>query len=79
MSEKPIEKSVPVSPPQFTMRDVDLSIPKGSFCAIVGPVGGGKSTLVGGLVGGSSIFFVIWAIPPGIVYLITPVFRNYSE
>lgn len=39
------------SPAQFSLRDITLSISKGTLCSIVGPVGAGKSTLVGGLVG----------------------------
>ncbi|KAL5494990.1 hypothetical protein ACEPAI_452 [Sanghuangporus weigelae] len=35
----------------FTVRDIDLEIPRGSLVAIVGPVGSGKSSLLQGLIG----------------------------
>ncbi len=36
----------PAAPGTYSLRDVSLSIPKGSRVALVGPVGSGKSTLV---------------------------------
>ena len=35
----------------FQVKDVDLSIPRGSLTAIVGPIGSGKSSLLQGLMG----------------------------
>ncbi|KAJ6602805.1 ABC transporter [Mycena vulgaris] len=44
---KPAEGPEPV----FALRSFDLSIPKGKLCAIVGPVGSGKSSLLQALIG----------------------------
>lgn len=35
----------------FLLKDVNLEIPRGRLCAIVGPVGSGKSSLLSGLLG----------------------------
>lgn len=35
----------------FSLKDVNLDIPRGRLCAIVGPVGSGKSSLLSGLLG----------------------------
>ncbi|GJJ09853.1 hypothetical protein Clacol_004077 [Clathrus columnatus] len=35
----------------FKVKDVNLTIPRGQLCAIVGPVGSGKSSLLQGLIG----------------------------
>lgn len=35
----------------FKVMNVDLAIPRGQLCAIVGPVGSGKSSLLQGLIG----------------------------
>ncbi|KAF8519129.1 ABC transporter [Hysterangium stoloniferum] len=35
----------------FKIKDVSLTIPRGQLCAIVGPVGSGKSSLLQGLIG----------------------------
>ncbi|VDB84771.1 unnamed protein product [Peniophora sp. CBMAI 1063] len=35
----------------FKLRDIDLSVPRGSLVAIVGPVGSGKTSLLQGLIG----------------------------
>ncbi|KZT73163.1 hypothetical protein DAEQUDRAFT_808686 [Daedalea quercina L-15889] len=35
----------------FSMSDITLSIPRGQLCAIVGPVGSGKTSLLQGLIG----------------------------
>lgn len=35
----------------FQVKDVNLTIPRGSLTAIVGPVGSGKSSLLQGLIG----------------------------
>lgn len=35
----------------FKLLDINLSVPRGSLCAIVGPVGSGKSSLLQALVG----------------------------
>jgi len=36
----------------FKLYDIDLEVPRGQLCAIVGPVGAGKSSLVQGMIGG---------------------------
>ena len=36
----------------FKLKDIDLSIPRGSLTAIVGPIGSGKSSLLQGMMGG---------------------------
>ena len=35
----------------FSLKDVNLDVPRGRLCAIVGPVGSGKSSLLSGLLG----------------------------
>ena len=35
----------------FKLRDVDITVPRGSLVAIVGPVGSGKTSLLQGLIG----------------------------
>ena len=35
----------------FKLQDIDFEIPRGQLCAIVGPVGNGKSSLLQGLLG----------------------------
>ncbi|KAJ6578028.1 ABC transporter [Mycena capillaripes] len=35
----------------FTLQDVNISVPRGKLCAIVGPVGSGKSSLLQALIG----------------------------
>ncbi|PWN19482.1 putative YOR1-ABC transporter [Microstroma glucosiphilum] len=45
-SEKPEEKQAP-----FMLSNLDLNIPKGQLCAIVGPVGCGKSSLLSACLG----------------------------
>ncbi|EUC66120.1 ABC transporter protein YOR1, putative [Rhizoctonia solani AG-3 Rhs1AP] len=47
-SEKPLTASIKEA---FKMNDVNLEIPRGQLCAIVGPVGSGKSSLLQGLIG----------------------------
>ncbi|CAE6419804.1 unnamed protein product [Rhizoctonia solani] len=47
-SEKPPITSIKEP---FKMNDVNLEIPRGQLCAIVGPVGSGKSSLLQGLIG----------------------------
>lgn len=39
----------------FKLHDIDLEIPHGQLCAIVGPVGAGKSSLVQGMIGGMAL------------------------
>lgn len=54
----PVEKSVnekaTVAKEPFKMDGLNLEIPRGQLCAIVGPVGSGKSSLLQGLIGGKS-------------------------
>jgi len=38
----------------FKLHDIDLEVLRGQLCAIVGPVGAGKSSLVQGMIGGMS-------------------------
>jgi ABC-type glutathione transport system ATPase component len=38
----------------FKLKDINMSLPRGQLCAIVGPVGAGKSSLLQGLIGGKS-------------------------
>ena len=38
----------------FKLKDVNLSLPRGQLCAVVGAVGSGKSSLLQGLIGGES-------------------------
>ncbi|KZS94671.1 ABC protein [Sistotremastrum niveocremeum HHB9708] len=45
------EKPEILSTAPFVIRDMNLSIPRGQLCAIVGPVGSGKSSLLQGLIG----------------------------
>ncbi|CAE6433942.1 unnamed protein product [Rhizoctonia solani] len=47
-NEKPT--AVPVKEP-FRMNNINLEIPRGQLCAIVGPVGSGKSSMLQGLIG----------------------------
>ena len=35
----------------FKLKDINLTIPRGQLCAIVGPVGSGKSSLLQGMIG----------------------------
>jgi ABC-type transport system involved in cytochrome bd biosynthesis fused ATPase/permease subunit len=37
----------------FKLKDVNISLPRGQLCAVVGPVGSGKSSLLQGLIGGT--------------------------
>ncbi|KAJ3144839.1 hypothetical protein HDU89_007726 [Geranomyces variabilis] len=52
-SAAPVQPDTPVQPDlnRATLFDINLSIPKGSLVAIVGPVGSGKSSLLNGLIG----------------------------
>ena len=36
----------------FRLYNIDLEVPRGQLCAIVGPTGAGKSSLVQGMIGG---------------------------
>lgn len=45
------QEDAPPSGPIFHLDNIDLSIPRGSLVAIVGPVGSGKSSLLQGLLG----------------------------
>ena len=53
VEEKPTETTVtPLSPDQvYELRDIDVAIPRGQLCAIVGPVGSGKSSLLQAMIG----------------------------
>jgi ABC-type multidrug transport system fused ATPase/permease subunit len=53
----PIEK--PPVKEAFKMDDLNLEIPRGQLCAIVGPVGSGKSSLLQGLIGGTLDFSIV--------------------
>ena len=39
----------------FKLYDINLEVPRGQLCAIVGPVGAGKSSLVQGIIGGRTL------------------------
>ena len=39
----------------FKLHSIDLEVPRGQLCAIVGPVGAGKSSLVQGVIGGVTL------------------------
>jgi len=39
----------------FRLHDINLEVPRGQLCAIVGPVGAGKSSLVQGMTGGATL------------------------
>ncbi|EJU01830.1 hypothetical protein DACRYDRAFT_52395 [Dacryopinax primogenitus] len=45
------EKEDPNARQPFALKDIDLKVPRGSFIAIVGKVGSGKSSLLQGLIG----------------------------
>ncbi|KIJ46424.1 hypothetical protein M422DRAFT_165131 [Sphaerobolus stellatus SS14] len=48
----PVEAPKLIDPENaFKLKDVNLTIPRGTLCAIVGPVGSGKSSLLQGLIG----------------------------
>lgn len=51
MPEGDEEKEDPTQSQIFKLKDIDLSIPRGSLTAIVGSIGSGKSSLLQGLVG----------------------------
>ena len=40
----------------FKLYNIDLEVPRGQLCAIVGPIGVGKSSLVQGIIGG----MILW-------------------
>ena len=39
----------------FKLYDINLEVPRGQLCAIVGPIGAGKSSLVQGIIGGMAL------------------------
>ena len=39
----------------FKLYGIDLEVPRGQLCAIVGPIGAGKSSLVQGMIGGANL------------------------
>lgn len=45
------QKAAAAAEHTFKVKDVTLSIPRGQLCAIVGPVGSGKSSLLQGMIG----------------------------
>ncbi|KAL0070194.1 hypothetical protein AAF712_002684 [Marasmius tenuissimus] len=47
----PNEKGLDPEDRIFKLKNVNLSVPRGQLCAIVGPIGAGKSSLLQGLVG----------------------------
>ncbi|KAG7097474.1 hypothetical protein E1B28_004817 [Marasmius oreades] len=49
--QQPNEKHLDTERRIFRLRNINLSIPRGQLCAIVGPIGAGKSSLLQGLVG----------------------------
>lgn len=51
MAEGDEEREDPTQSQIFKLKDIDLSIPRGSLTAIVGAIGSGKSSLLQGLVG----------------------------
>lgn len=53
-AEKPLSGKPPAVKEPFKMDGLNLEIPRGQLCAIVGPVGSGKSSLLQGLIGGKS-------------------------
>ena len=51
-STAPLQSQTPeVAEHTFQLSDINLSIPRGQLCAIVGPVGSGKSSLLQGMIG----------------------------
>ena len=52
--EKPVNEKTPAVKEPFKMDGLNLGIPRGQLCAIVGQVGSGKSSLLQGLIGGKS-------------------------
>ena len=53
VGEKPTETTVtPLSPDQeYKLQNINVAIPRGQLCAIVGPVGSGKSSLLQAMIG----------------------------
>ena len=49
LEEKPLLEEKPRDERIFNIPKINLSIPRGHLCAIVGPVGSGKSSLLQGL------------------------------
>lgn len=45
------EKGVPTSQTPFSVRDLNMKIPRGKLYTIVGPVGSGKTSILSGLLG----------------------------
>ncbi|KAF8530125.1 ABC protein [Hysterangium stoloniferum] len=49
--KNPHEEERPISQGPFSINNLDMEIPRGQLCAIVGPVGSGKSSILLGLIG----------------------------
>jgi ATP-binding cassette subfamily C (CFTR/MRP) protein 1 len=49
--DKKEEKGVPTAQAPFSVRDLNMKIPRGKLYAIVGPVGSGKTSILSGLLG----------------------------
>lgn len=51
--KEPAKATVTATPPDqvYELRNIDLTIPRGQLCAIVGPVGSGKSSLLQAMIG----------------------------
>ena len=50
-AEKKAEKAKVDEENVFTLKDIDMSIPRGQLVAIVGAVGSGKTSLLQGIIG----------------------------
>jgi hypothetical protein len=61
----------------FKLRDIEFDVPRGQLCAIVGPVGSGKSSLLQGLIGGKFFsFFGRTGFLRRLIYLLTEMRRT---
>lgn len=52
ISEQPTDEKKKSDRNVFKLNDINLEIPRGQLCAIVGPVGSGKSSLIQAMIGG---------------------------
>lgn len=53
MDKSPVDEKKRGDRDVFRLNDVNLDIPRGQLCAIVGPVGSGKSSLIQAMIGGT--------------------------